>query len=61
MNRIIWTVIIFFVLNGFISLSGFLFPAIPFDKVFPMQLWFNAVLLLSLLLPTNVASFLTDM
>ena len=60
MNRIIWTIIIFFVLNGFLSLTGFLFPSIPMEKILPIQLWFNAILLLSLLLPTKVGGFLLN-
>ncbi len=60
MNRFIWIIIIFFVINGFCSLLGFLFPSLPMDKVLPIQLWFNAILLFSLLLPTSVANFLPN-
>ena len=36
-------------------------PETPVDKVLPIQLWINAVLLFSLFLPNNVASFLLKM
>lgn len=60
MSRILWIIIIFFVVNGFCSLLGFLFPSLPMDKVLPIQLWFNAVIIFMVMLPTNVASFLSN-
>jgi hypothetical protein len=60
MNRIVWIIIIFFTLNGFCSLFGFLFPNLPMDKVLPIQLWFNAILIFMLFLSQNVASFLPE-
>ena len=48
----------FIFFNGFISLLSFSFPTIPMDKVFPIQLWGNALFLFALILPHKVAPFL---
>lgn len=53
--------LIFIFVNGFFSLTAFLFPSLPIDKIFPLQLWINALLLFSLILPKHVAPFLQSM
>ena len=60
MNKYIMLLLGFVFFNGFISLLGFAFPKIPIDKVFPLQLWGNALFLFTFLLPKNVAPFLTQ-
>ena len=40
MNKFKLILALFFAINGLISLSGFLFPEIPADKIIPLQLWF---------------------
>tara|TARA_B100001250_G_C19649680_1_gene722053 strand:+ start:268 stop:438 length:171 start_codon:yes stop_codon:yes gene_type:complete len=52
---------LFFAINGLLSLSGFLFPNIGIDKIMPIQLWLNALLLFSVFLKNNVASFLPSL
>jgi hypothetical protein len=49
---------LFFAINGLLSLTGFLFPNLGVDKIMPIQLWLNALLLFSLFLKNSVASFL---
>ena len=39
---------LFLTINGFFSLLSFLFPTMPADKILPIQLWINALLLFSL-------------
>ena len=58
MNRYLMILALFITINGFFSLTGFLFPAMPMDKVLPVQLWINALLIFALILPGTVASFL---
>jgi hypothetical protein len=58
MNKFKLILALFFGINGLISLSGFLFPEIPADKIIPLQLWFNAILLFSVVLKSSVASWL---
>jgi len=48
----------FLFINGMGSLIGYLVPSIPKDKVLPIILWLNMILVLALFLPTRVASFL---
>ena len=58
MNKNILILALFFTINGFFSLTSFLFPAMPADKILSIQLWINALLLFSTFLPNTVASFL---
>ena len=58
MNKYLWILALFLVINGFFQLTTFLFPTMPADKVLPIQLWINALLLFSLFLQGSVASFL---
>ena len=58
MNKYLWILALFLVINGFFSLTAFLFPTIPADKVLSIQLWINALLLFSTFLPNTVATFL---
>ena len=59
--QFIISLFIFIFVNGFFSLTAFLFPTLPIDKIFPLQLWVNALLLFSLILPKHTASFLQSM
>jgi|TARA_X000000368_G_C22765806_1_gene594891 hypothetical protein len=58
MNKNILILALFFTINGFFSLTSFLFPAMPADKILSIQLWINALLIFSFLLPGTVAPFL---
>jgi len=58
MNKNILILALFFTINGFFSLTSFLFPTLPGDKVLSIQLWINALLIFSFLLPGEVAPFL---
>jgi len=49
---------LFLTINGFFSLLTFLFPTLPGDKVLPIQLWINALLIFAAILPGTVAAFL---
>ena len=44
MNKLLIIVIAFIVLNGGFSLLGFIVPTTPVDKIVPIQLWLNAIL-----------------
>ena len=61
MNKYYMILALFFAINGLLSLSGFLFPNIGIDKIMPIQLWLNALLLFSVFLKNNVASFLPNL
>jgi len=61
MNKFIIFILAFFAINGFFSLISFLFPTMPIDKILPIQLWINALLLFMLILPGTVATFLYSM
>lgn len=61
MNKFIIFILAFLAINGFFSLLSFLFPTLPIDKILPIQLWINALLLFMLILPGTVASFLYSM
>jgi len=52
---------LFLAINGFFSIGSFLFPSMPADKILPVQLWVNALLLFGLFLPTTVAPFLISL
>lgn len=58
MNKYLMIFFAFLLFNGFISLLGFTFPNIPMDKIFPIQLWGNALFLFTFILPSNTAPFL---
>ena len=58
MNKYLWLLALFLVINGFFQLTTFLFPGIPGDKVLSIQLWINALLLFAAFLPNSVAAFL---
>ena len=49
----------FLFINGLGSLTAYLVPTIPRNKILPIILWFNMLLVLALFLPSRVASFLT--
>jgi hypothetical protein len=51
---------LFLAINGFFSLTSFLFPTMKLDKIMPIQLWINALLLFSLFLQSSVAPFLPN-
>lgn len=59
MNKYVIILLAFLFINGASSLIGYLVPTIPGEKVFPIISWLNVVLILALLLPSRVASFLT--
>ena len=61
MNKYYMILALFFAIIGLLSLSGFLFPNIGIDKIMPIQLWLNALLLFSVFLKNNVASFLPSL
>lgn len=61
MNKYIAIFALFLTINGFFSLSSFVFPSMPVDKILPVQLWINALLLFGLFLPTTVAPFLIQL
>uniref|UniRef100_A0A6C0KC61 Uncharacterized protein n=1 Tax=viral metagenome TaxID=1070528 RepID=A0A6C0KC61_9ZZZZ len=58
MNKFMIILLAFLFINGMGSLIGYLVPSIPKDKVLPIILWLNMILVLALFLPTRVASFL---
>ena len=58
MNKYLMILALFLTINGFFSLTSFLFPSIPSDKILSIQLWINALLLFSVFLPGTVAPFL---
>ena len=58
MNKFMIILLAFLLINGMGSLIGYLVPSIPKDKVLPIILWLNMILVLALFLPTRVASFL---
>ena len=58
MNKYLWILALFLVINRFFQLTTFLFPTLPADKVLSIQLWINALLIFSTFLPNTVASFL---
>lgn len=58
MNKYMMILALFLAINGFFSIGSFLFPSMPADKILPVQLWINALLLFGLFLPSNVAPFL---
>ena len=59
MNKYLMILALFLAINGFSSLTSFLFPSIPADKILSIQLWINALLIFALFLPSNVAPFLS--
>jgi len=50
----------FLSINGFFSILGFIVPTLPADKILPIQVWLNALLVFSTFLPSKVARFLDD-
>ena len=60
MNKYYMILALFFAINGLLSLTGFLFPNVGVDKIMPIQLWLNALLLFAVFLKNNVASFLPN-
>ena len=58
MNKFMIILLAFIFINGMGSLIGYLVPTIPKDRVLPIILWLNMILVLALFLPTRVASFL---
>ena len=59
MNKFVIILLAFILINGLSSITAYLVPTIPQDKILPIILWSNVVLFLALFLPTRVASFLT--
>jgi len=39
----------------------FIFPTLPIDKIIPTQIWINAILVFSVLLPQTSAPFLLNL
>jgi hypothetical protein len=60
MNKYIVILALFLAINGFFSLTSFLFPTMKLDKIMPIQLWINALLIFSLFLQNSVAPFLPN-
>ena len=58
MNKYVIILLAFLFINGAV-LFWLLGTTIPGEKVFPIISWLNVVLILALLLPSRVASFLT--
>ncbi len=58
MNKYLWILAFFLVINGFFQLTTYLFPTLPGDKVLSIQLWVNALLIFATFLPNTVATFL---
>ena len=58
MNKYLMILALFITFNGFFSLLTFLFQTLPGDKVLPIQLWINALLIFAAFLPGTVAAFL---
>ena len=56
--KISYLLLAFVFFNGLFTLTGFLFPQLPTDKLVPIQLWINAILAFAFFLPNDVASFL---
>ena len=61
MNKFLGILLVFVIINGFSSLTSFMFPTIPVDKIFPIQVWINALLLFAVFLPNSVAPFLKNL
>ena len=59
MNKYLMILLAFLLINGLGSLTTYLVPSIPKNKVLPIILWLNMLLFLALFLPSKVASFLT--
>ncbi len=57
MNRIIYTLIALFIINTIFGLIPYLIPRAPPEIILPYQLWFNVLLIFSLILPTSVGHF----
>tara|TARA_B100000902_G_scaffold124190_1_gene124138 strand:+ start:5440 stop:5625 length:186 start_codon:yes stop_codon:yes gene_type:complete len=58
MNKLVIIVIAFIVINGGFSLLGFIVPTTPIDKIAPIQLWVNALLVFCCFLPNRRAEYL---
>tara|TARA_B100001057_G_C22843469_1_gene948059 strand:+ start:2078 stop:2260 length:183 start_codon:yes stop_codon:yes gene_type:complete len=59
MNKYLLILLAFFFINGLGSLTTYLVPSLPKNKVLPIILWLNMLLFLALFLPSRVASFLS--
>ena len=57
MNRFIYILIGLFIINTIFSLIPYLMPRAPPEIILPYQLWFNVLLIFSLILPTSVGRF----
>ena len=58
MNKFLIILLAFLFINGLFTLVSFLFPTMVMDKILPIQLWINAILIFAAILPGNVATFL---
>ena len=58
MNKLVIILIVFIVINGSFSLLGFIAPSVPIDKIAPMQLWVNALLVFACFLDDRRAGYL---
>ena len=58
MNKFLIILLAFLFINGLFTLVSFLFPTMGMDKILPIQLWINAILIFAAILPDNVATFL---
>ncbi len=59
MNKFVMILLAFILINGMSSLTAYLVPTLPKDKILPIVMWANMILFLALFLPTRVASFLS--
>ena len=60
MNRFVIVIILFFVMNLLFSSLSFLFPTVSPANFMPYQLWFNAIIIFILILPTAVGSYVYE-
>ena len=59
MNKFVMILLLFILINGMSSLTAYLVPTLPKDKILPIVMWANMILFLALFLPSRVASFLS--
>ena len=61
MNKLLFILIAFVIVNGGFSLMGFIAPTLPIDKIAPIQLWINSLFVFACFLPSSVAPFLKNL
>ena len=60
MNKLLFLILSFIMVNGGFSLMGFIAPTLPIDKIAPIQLWINALFLFAFILPDDIGTFLKN-